>query len=257
MKTRKNTKQHEAGGPEAIAAALRQMMQPPEFRIAETGTPLTIERLAEAVSPPEAVVGSNAPAPPDATAGLNIPALAEAATSLWYLKVKFFKRTWDDDSASDDDPRVRRALGRISKGIDALKALGIEVEDRTNKRYPPGGAYLMRPIELTPTEGITYERVTDTVTPIVYFQGKLAQAGEVFVAVPIVPTTGSAADSQSSEAGVAAPTGAEQADAHVTPVASATKPPVTKPSVTKPTTRTPSAQKRQKDQPEQSGPEGN
>jgi hypothetical protein len=121
---------------------------------------------------------------------------------LWYLKTKHLRQAWDDDgtgdNANDDDPRVRRAIGRLNRGIDALKGSGIEIEEPTNKRYPPGGEGMMRPLQFQPTAGLTFETVTETVAPIVYRNGQLIQRGEVFVAVPGDDVTAGAEPSTSS-----------------------------------------------------------
>ena len=115
--------------------------------------------------------------------------LAEVATCLWYLKTKFFKREWANEDGSDPDPRVRRALGRMSKALDAIKEAGFEIQDPTNKRYPQGGENLMKPIQFQPTDGLTFDKVIETATPIIYRDGQLIQRGEVFVAVPPSPVT--------------------------------------------------------------------
>lgn len=110
--------------------------------------------------------------------------VAEFATCLWYLKTKHFRREWKGDDNNDDDPRARRALGRITRGVDMLSKYGVEIDDPTNRRYPQGGENMMKPIEFQPTDGITFDRVTETVLPIVYHNDCLVQRGEVFVAVP-------------------------------------------------------------------------
>jgi hypothetical protein len=110
--------------------------------------------------------------------------VAELASCLWYLKTKHFKVKWDDTESSDDDPRVRRALGRLNKAIERLRQDGIEVQDPTNTRYPQGGEGMMRPIQFLPTDGLTVEVVSETVAPIIYRDDRLIQRGEVFVAVP-------------------------------------------------------------------------
>jgi len=110
--------------------------------------------------------------------------VAEMATCLWYLKTKFFKREWNNDDISHDEPSARRALGRINRGIDALKAANIDVQDPVDKRYPPGSESLMKPSDFLPKEGLTYAKVESTVVPIIFFGDQLIQQGEVFVAVP-------------------------------------------------------------------------
>ncbi|MCC5829131.1 MAG: hypothetical protein JJU36_06750 [Phycisphaeraceae bacterium] len=168
----------------SILDGIRQVWFPAEFRIAAPGLPLDMLEIVDA----EAQAAPYAQAT-DGGAGINDSIVsnklaAEFATCLWYLKTKHFKREWDDDETGDDDPRVRRALGRLNKSIEALGESGIEVHDPTNKRYPAGGEGMMRPIQLVPTAGITFEVVTETVAPIIYRDDRLIQRGEVFVAVP-------------------------------------------------------------------------
>lgn len=113
--------------------------------------------------------------------------LASVATSMWYLKTKHFGKAWVDEDTDMEDPRDRRALGRLAKGVQALAEGGVEVHDPTHERYPEGGEAMMKPVQMIPTEGFTEARVTETVRPIVYFAEHLIQRGEVFVATPIEP----------------------------------------------------------------------
>lgn len=182
-------KQHKGEPDRAIASSItdgiRQLWFPAEFRIA--APEFRLEALTgeahiggvPVVQPVGQPVGA-APVESPESNGL----VAEVATCLWYLKTKHFKCKWDDTDANDDDPRVRRALGRLNKVLDVLKENGIEIDDPTDKRYPQGGEGMMRPIEFVPTAGLTFERVTETVVPIIYRNDRLIQRGEVFVAVP-------------------------------------------------------------------------
>ena len=131
---------------------------------------------------------------------MSVEALAEVATCLWYLKTKHFKRDWDGQDGAEDDPRVRRAVGRLNKGIEALKKAGFDIQDPTNKRYQTGSEGTMRPLQFDPTPGINVPRVTQTVAPIVYLNERLIQRGEVFVAVPQETTGPSSGQSASVEA---------------------------------------------------------
>ncbi len=171
----------------SILDSIRQWFFPAEFRIAPPSAALNIATPAgdgPASHGDEAEQQSEAP--PDSRASNQF--VAELATCLWYLKTKHFKRAWDDDgtgdNGGDDGPRVRRAIGRLNRGIDILKDNGIEIDDPTNKRYPQGGEGMMRPLQFQPTAGLTFEQVTETVIPIVYRDDQLIQRGEVFVAVP-------------------------------------------------------------------------
>jgi hypothetical protein len=126
------------------------------------------------------------PMPLPETGADSLELLVELATGLWYLKTKFFKRQWDQFDSSDDDPRVRRALSRIDKSIEALRNFGIEVHDVTGMRYPPGGEAMMRPVDFLPSDDVAFDIVVETVTPIVFQDDVMLQRGEVFVAVPRV-----------------------------------------------------------------------
>lgn len=110
--------------------------------------------------------------------------LLETANCIWYLKTKFHKRDWNDAGVTDEDPRVRRALSKINHARQALEQIKVEIQDPTNQRYHPGMEHSMTPVQFIPKEGITYEFVESTVTPIVYFNDKIIQRGEVFIAVP-------------------------------------------------------------------------
>jgi hypothetical protein len=125
--------------------------------------------------------------PPSKPATPAVPplALAEVASCLWYLKTRHFKRDWNNEDTTDDDPRTRRTLGRLNKGVDALKKCGIEVEDPTGKRYATGSEAMMKPLDFAQTEGLTYEKVSETVSPLIYWNGRIIQRAEVFVAVPM------------------------------------------------------------------------
>jgi hypothetical protein len=185
-----------------VLDAIRQWWFPAEFRIAAPALPVEaveeVEQVVEAPSPaaPSAPVAES-PAPaakPSAPDGAPTPdeLVAGFANCLWYLKTKHFKRAWEDPETGDDDPRVRRALGRLNKSAELLEQGGVEVHDPTNQRYPAGGEGMMRPIQFLPTAGLTFEMVSETVLPIIYRHDRLIQRGEVFVSVP--KEEGSASD---------------------------------------------------------------
>ncbi|MDF1798891.1 MAG: hypothetical protein P1V81_06925 [Planctomycetota bacterium] len=162
--------------------SLRQYMQPMEWRIPAPLPPRIREPKAE--PEPSAPVPLAQPSFPD-----ELPEddalVATMATCIWYLKTKHFKRAWGDLDASDEDPLVRRSLGRINRVIDKLEKGNVELQDPTNERYPSGGEHTMRPIQFTPTAGVSFEVVTETVVPVIYRNDRKIQVGEVFVATPI------------------------------------------------------------------------
>jgi hypothetical protein len=101
-------------------------------------------------------------------------------------------------------------LGRLNRGLDALKAHDVEIQDPTNKRYQPGSEGTMRPIQFDPTPGLDHQRVAETVVPIIYLKGRIIQRGEVFVAVPVEgppPASEPPASGPPAEAQAAVPAG--------------------------------------------------
>lgn len=171
-----------AGGLLDLIDEMRQSQHPIEFRIVRPGMPIRLPQPIAApakISPPT-LEPSSAGRQPETP----LSALAEMATCLWYIKTKHFKREWQNEDTADEDPRTRRTLGRLNKGADALKKCGLEVADPTGERYPTGGEAMMRPLDFVPTQGLTYEKVTEVVMPLVYWHGRLIQRAEVFVSVP-------------------------------------------------------------------------
>ncbi len=170
----------------SILDSMRQLGFPAEFRISMPEDRWDAFEMVDTVEEQRPVVQPAEPPRPSAPDDRQAlqPLVTELVTCLWYLKTQYLKRGWDDHEIGDDDPRVRRALGRVRKAIDTLTAHGIEVYDPTHSRYPSGGEGLMRPIEFRPTAGVAFEIVTETVVPIIYRDEQLIQRGEVFVAVP-------------------------------------------------------------------------
>jgi hypothetical protein len=165
---------------------VRQLTYPPEHRIALPRAKRAAQA-AQAAAPTPPAPQPATPMVGEDTARLD-QLIGEMANCLWYLKTKFFRREWEDVDNSDDDPRVRRAISRLNRGIDALTRTGAQVRDPTNGRYHEGSEGLMRPIQLQPTQGLKTATVSETVTPIVFRDEMLIQQGEVFVAVPAEPS---------------------------------------------------------------------
>jgi len=136
---------------------LRQLRYPTEFRI-------RVPQFTRPTSPPT-----------DLTAARK---LASVATCLWDIVRKL-----KPDDSEEPNKKHRLAYRRANNAIEGMKALGIVIDDPIGRRYPPGSEGMMKP-HLQPTQGMTIEKITETVTPIIYYKDKLIQRGEVFVAVP-------------------------------------------------------------------------
>lgn len=174
----KRSARHDLGA--GILDQLRQLRFPRAFRIEPPSESVQTENVSVS-KPPERVPDALTPAPQSELADALV---AEVATCLWYLKSKFFRQPWEEVNVTGDDPRHRRAVGRLNKCIALLKDGGIEVHDPTNERYPEGGEGTMRPIQFAPTDGLQFPQVSETMSPVVYRNQHLLQRGEVYVAVP-------------------------------------------------------------------------
>lgn len=102
---------------------------------------------------------------------------AAAATAVWKLssRVEREKR----EHGFEPPKWLQRQLEAAQ---DALHAAGIEAKDHTGDKYVPGMA--MTVIAFQPAAGITFDVISETLKPTVYFKDALIQAGEVLVSTP-------------------------------------------------------------------------
>jgi hypothetical protein len=179
--------------------AVRQHRHPAAFRAELPAMPAPGEGAGPGapLPPPERPAPPPAQHPPEPRLAR---ALADLATCLWYLQTRYFRRRWGAAEGQEEDPRARRALGRLARGIDALQAAGVVVQDPTDQRYPPGADAYLRPLQFQPTAGVSVEKVTETVTPAVFWGDRLIQRGEVFVAVPLPAAEGGDGGTPAGEA---------------------------------------------------------
>ncbi len=155
---------------------LRQLRYPAEFRI-------RVPQFTRSKSPPT-----------DLTAARR---LANVATCLWDIERKL--KPTDNE---EQNKKHRLAYRRANNAIETLTTVGIVIDDPIGRRYHPGSEGMMKP-HLQPTQGVTIEKITETVTPIIYYKDKLIQRGEVFVAVPqeVDDTSKHAVDSDEKPSG--------------------------------------------------------
>lgn len=104
--------------------------------------------------------------------------IAEVAVCLWDIRRKL-----QGSEAAQQDRKLRLLNRRAEKAISALEEAGVVIDDPIGRRYAAGSEGSMKP-NFQPTPGATYEKVIETITPIVYRDERLIGRGEVFVAVP-------------------------------------------------------------------------
>ena len=104
-------------------------------------------------------------------------ALAEVALNCWRLK-----RRLVDPETEEPLEGMSMACRHVDALHDGLKALGLEIEDRTGQTFDVG--LVQRAIAYEPTPGILKETVIKTVRPTIRLNGQLIDRGEVVVGTP-------------------------------------------------------------------------
>ncbi|RMI29111.1 hypothetical protein [Nocardia stercoris] len=106
------------------------------------------------------------------------PLLVELATGVWRLRTKVEAGTQDPD-------RLLKSLARQLDSLnDALTEAGVVVQSHTGERFDAGQS--VEVVAYAPSAAVRHETVTETITPTVYLDGKLAQLGQIVVAIPEV-----------------------------------------------------------------------
>jgi len=119
--------------------------------------------------------------PPIAKATLTV------ATNAWRLRARLVdpgSNEVREDVSKDDVRKMVRYVGAI---YEAFAEIGIEIKDRTGEAFDYG--LPEKVVTAQPQEGLSRERIIETLRPTIYWNEKLAQQGEVIIATPIAKST--------------------------------------------------------------------
>lgn len=105
--------------------------------------------------------------------------LADVGTSLWRLRVRLLQ-----PNAGMPSEEMKRTLRHLDAAWDALHEGGLQVIDHTGEEIPEAGHYALKMISFQPTEGISKEKVIETLKPTIRFREQVIQIGEVIVGMP-------------------------------------------------------------------------
>jgi hypothetical protein len=169
-----------------IAAAIRQVKQPKEFRIPVINHELAIEEnknnlqliyeVIESINNKQ--IRGRAPQRQESDSEFEIfRLLAEVATGVWRSRQRML-------TPGSQEPReeMRRAFRPLQATLDSLQQAGIQIVDRTNQRYFTGLAERVIATETSP--GLVFETIIETIKPSIYYNGQLIQQGEVVIGIP-------------------------------------------------------------------------
>lgn len=159
-----------------IVASVRQLLHPPQFRIAPPPAEVALleeahrllRELPEAPSSQETAV---------AQGDANEQLLARIATGLWRLRERMV-----DPATRQPKDEVRRAYRHLESLWDTLGEFGVEIQDHADEPFDSGMALIVLSYEHDPTA--SRETVKETVKPTVYLRERCIQRGEVIVASP-------------------------------------------------------------------------
>jgi hypothetical protein len=115
------------------------------------------------------------------------PAFAKAtitvATNVWRLRTRLIDRHSGEVREDVSKEDVKKMARYIESIYEAFADIGIEIKDRTGEAFDYG--LPEKVVTAQPQEGLTRERITETLRPTIYWKEKLAQQGEVVIATPI------------------------------------------------------------------------
>jgi len=161
---------------EHSAETVRQLMQPPAFRI--TLPQMHAESFARQSGgerrPAEC---KSEPFSADEQLEVAMKTLAGVATAIWRAKLKL-----DAKSQAELPSELRHLPRHIQTAWDALASGHIQVYDPTGQRYVPGMA--VNALTFQPLESTSTEIIHETIKPAVYFRDMLIQRADVIVGRP-------------------------------------------------------------------------
>ena len=138
----------------------------------------TLETVAVVLSAAHAKAPQQ-PQPEAGTVEIDKKALAAIATSVWKAKSRL-----QEAATTDAGPILSRVQGDISRIWNTLTDdLGLEIKDYTGEAFDYG--LPLQVVTSQPTQGITKERVIETIKPTIRWRNKTIQIGAVVIATPL------------------------------------------------------------------------
>jgi hypothetical protein len=105
------------------------------------------------------------------------------ATNAWKLRTRLIDRHSGEVRENLSKEDVKKMARYIESIYEAFAEIGIEIKDRTGEAFDYG--LPEKVVTAQPQEGLTRERIVETLRPTIYWKEKLAQQGEVIIATPI------------------------------------------------------------------------
>lgn len=170
-----------------LGGSIRQLAQPPEFRIEPKRLPPEIMKLLETLAPSseqsvvliQPAVAAETDEDYQKLMAFVVTLLTDLGTGLWRLRQKMVQ-----PGTAEPLDEMRRAFRHLESTWNVLIQAGVEIQDHTGEDVPEGGVYALRAIAYEPTPGLSREQVIETIKPSIYFNKQLIQMGEVVIGTP-------------------------------------------------------------------------
>jgi hypothetical protein len=107
-----------------------------------------------------------------------VKGMADIATNVWKAKAKML-----DFASGEVRDEMKRVYRHIESVLESLSEMGLELKDHTGDAFDYG--LPLKVITTQPTQGITREKVIETIKPTIYWQHQIIQMGEVVIATPV------------------------------------------------------------------------
>ena len=105
-----------------------------------------------------------------------VKGMADIATNAWKAKSKML------DASGLVLDEMKRVFRHVENVLETLQQVGVELKDHTGDDFDYG--LPLKVVTTQPTQGITRERVVETIKPTIYWQKQIIQMGEVVIATP-------------------------------------------------------------------------
>jgi|SRR5579863_615703 len=118
------------------------------------------------LSPKQAVTGT-----------IQVSSLVELAIESWRVEARCKKLQASDNK---EDPTLRFSLEKIRH---SLRTIGVEIKDPCGERYHEGLSLDVLAFECPKGEPLDRRIVQETISPAIYFNGKLVKLARVIIGV--------------------------------------------------------------------------
>jgi hypothetical protein len=110
-------------------------------------------------------------------------AIIAMATNIWRIRSRIVDPLTSESKEEVSKDDVKKIARYVEAIYASITSLGIEIKDRTGESFDYG--LPEKVVTANPQEGLTKERIIETMRPTIYWNNQIAQQGEVVIATPL------------------------------------------------------------------------